>query len=71
MALEPFFLFEVNEADDDDEETDDDNYRVGDRRFEFWHVGEVHAIPADDEGKRHEDGGDDSEDGDNMVLFDI
>lgn len=71
VILKPLFLFEVDEAKDDDEETDKHDDGVGERGLKLRHVFEVHAVPADDEGERHEDSGDDSEDGHDVVLADV
>ena len=54
---QPFLMFEVPKQPNDNENTDDYNRWIAVAPVKFGHVGEVHAVPADEQGQRQENGG--------------
>ena len=70
FCLQPFFLFEPDQGNDDDQNTDNDDDRISPWPVQFRHVDKVHAVPAGNQRQRHEDRRDHSQKGHNIVLLD-
>ena len=64
-------MFEIDQRYDNYHNTYDDDNRIGDRLIEFWHVFEVHSIPAGNQGERHEYRSDDCQKSHDVILLDL
>ncbi len=70
LKSKPFFLFNDADADDADHYAQDDHVQITKAPAKFRNI-KVHAVPADDQGQREKNGGDDGEYLHDLVLLDI
>lgn len=71
LSIKPFLNIKQPELQRYNKQTYDADYSVSKRCIEFRHSCEIHTIPSCNHCKRHEDGGNHSEEFHNRVLADI